>query len=122
MIYRFVLGVACLGSGQRDSHGCVVTVTLFALVGRVLFLLAKTVYRTAQRLRFDALFAPLQAPPFIVGTRVLELGLMLAQRFTQPIEKGPVVLQFDGIHGAATCGRSAQVLIAVAFQLFELPL
>ena len=88
----------------------------------MLFLLAKAVYRTPQRLRFDALFAPLQAPPFVVGARIVELGQMLAQSFTQPIEEGPVVLQFDGVHGAATCGRGVHVLIAVAFQLFELAL
>src|SRR5882757_8085166 len=118
---RFLV-VVCLGVGYRDPHGGVVPFALLALVRRVLLFLAKALYHTAQRFSLDALFAPLQTPLFVFGARMVELGRLLAQGFTQTIDERAVVLQFDRVGGAPSFTRLAHILVAVGPQLFELAL
>src|ERR1700737_2136495 len=57
--------VACLAVRDRNPHGGIVAFALFALVRRVLLFFAKAIYHAAQRLRLDALLAPLKATLFV---------------------------------------------------------
>src|SRR4030081_1507224 len=84
---------------QGHTQRRVIAFTLLAPVRGVLLFLAKAVYGPSQRFGFDAFFAPQRTPLLIFHARGVEQPQLLAQCFTQAIEKRSIVLQLHRVGG-----------------------
>jgi hypothetical protein len=72
----------------------------------VLLFTAKSLDDAAERFGLDALLAPFRTPLLVVGAGGIEILRVLAQCITQAVQKGAIVLQFDGVHRSAFLGRT----------------
>src|SRR6202012_3515675 len=109
---------ACEGHALRR----LVALALLAPLGGTALLAAEAVDGASERLGLDALLAPRRAPSFVSGARRLQVLVVLAHGLAEAVEEGAVILQPDGIHGAAGLGRALHVLVAGGRELLELAL
>lgn len=76
-----------LDASQRDPHGGLVTVTLFALLTLMSLLPTKAFDRPAERFDLDPLVAPDDPALLMLGARRVEFDDMLTDRLAEPIEE-----------------------------------